>query len=66
MQKALRIAALIAFVPLLAGCSLALRSYLAVVGFVYSLAGWELAWPPVARVDLEAKGKARHLRSRRR
>ena len=66
MQKALRIAALIAFVPLPAVCALALSFYLAVVGFVYSLAGWELAWPPVARLDLEATGKARHLRSRRR
>lgn len=66
MQKALRIAALIAFVPLLAVCALALRSYLAVVSFVYGLAGWELAWPPVARVDLEVTGKRPRCRSRRR
>ena len=64
MRKALRIAALIAFVPLLTVCALALRFYLAVVGFVYSLAGWELAWPPVARIDVEATGKARRCRSR--
>jgi hypothetical protein len=66
MQKVLRIAALIAFVPLLAVCAMALRSYLNVIGFVYSLAGWELAWPPVARADLEAAREARSCRSKRR
>jgi hypothetical protein len=43
MQKCLRIARLIAFVPLLAVCAVALTFYLAVVGFVYKLAGGELA-----------------------
>ncbi len=62
MQRVFRIGATIVFAPLLACCALALKCYLAVVGFIYGLAGWELAWPPVSRVDLDAQGKERRCR----
>jgi hypothetical protein len=60
MQKSLRFAALVVFVPLLALCALGLKCFLAVVGFLYGLAGWELAWPPVALVDPHAPERGRH------
>jgi hypothetical protein len=66
MDKALKSGALIVFVPLLACCAVALKCYLGCVRFVYGRMDWELAWPPVERVEQEAEGEARHCRSRRR
>jgi hypothetical protein len=63
MHKVLRTGAVIVFAPLLMCCGLALRCWLAVVGFVLGLARWELAWPPVERVEEEAVGEVRHCRS---
>lgn len=65
MQKILRIGAIIVFAPLLACCALALKCYLAIVGFVLGLAGWELAWPPVSQADLDAAGKTPRCRGGR-
>jgi hypothetical protein len=63
MQRAFTIGAIVVFAPLLVCCALALKSYLAVVGFVYSVAGWKLAWPPVERADSDAAGAPEHLPS---
>jgi hypothetical protein len=66
MQKVLRTGAVIVFAPLLVCCGLALKCWLAVVRFVCGLAGWELAWPPVERVEEEAVTEVRRCRSTRR
>jgi hypothetical protein len=57
MQRVLRIGAIVVFAPLLACCALAFKFFLAIAGFVCSLAGWEFAWPPVSRIDLTAAGE---------
>ena len=62
MQKVLRIGATIVFAPLLMCCALVLKCYLAILGFVYGLAGRELAWPPISRGDLAAAGEVRRCR----
>ncbi len=63
MQKVLRSGALIVFAPLLVCCGLALKCYLGIVGYVYGLVGWELAWPPVPRVEVDAAGEVRRCRT---
>ncbi|MGA8740155.1 MAG: hypothetical protein WB561_03095 [Terracidiphilus sp.] len=61
MQKFLRFAALAVFVPLLAICALAIKCYLVVVGFLFGLAEWQLAWPPVAVEPEAAEHASRSL-----
>ena len=64
MRRVLKTGAVIVIVPLLLCCGLALKCWLAVVKLVYGLMGWELAWPPVERVEDEPAGQVRPCRSR--
>lgn len=63
MQRVFRTGAIIVIVPLLACCGLVLKCWLGIVRIVYGLMGWELAWPPVERVEEEAAGDVRRCRS---
>ena len=63
MRRVLKTGVVIVIVPLLLCCGLALKCWLAMVKLAYGLMGWELAWPPVERVEEEAAGEVRRCRS---